>query len=565
MGKNLLLDLLRGLHAGLQHHEGLHLLHPVAVLHTDDGAHEDALVGVDGVFHLGGVDIVAAGDNQPLHPLLEVHKAFLVHGAQIAGVEPQVAVFMELEGLGGLLGVIHVALHDGGAADADFAHGAVGHLVMGGGGANLEVGIGEGNADAALPVGKPGGKAAGGDALRQAVALPHLLHSAVLPEEGIHLVFQLHAQGVAAGENTPQAAQIQLLGILHPKQCLVQRGNAGNAVGLVFAEHLAVGLDTELGHQNHPNAPVEHGVDADTQAEAVENGHDGKAAEARLDTVTGGAGLEGQGIEVQVGQEDSLGDAGSAAGVENHRRVLTLALVDILAAVLLTALQEILPQKNPRILGKLYGVLLNQGVHELLHAGQTVGDVANQQGFQVQPVTDFLKLGVELPQGQAQDALRVIDVAHNLLLAGEGVNHVGHGANPVDGIKQNDSLGGVGHTDGDPLSHFHALSLQGPGCQVNLVNEIFIGHLVAKKVIGHALGVALGGGFDGVHHGAVVVLEVYRQVPYHLVPGGLYPLGLRVAYAVLRNGMKNVLMHIHSCFSPVRADPEAPGGHRCVE
>ena len=297
----------------------------------------------------------------------------------------------------------------------------------------------------------------------------------------------------------------------------------------------------------------------------MENGHNGKAAQPRLDTVAGGAGLEGQGIEVQVGQEDALGDAGGAAGVENHRRVLSLALVDILAAVLLTALQEILPQKNPGILGKLDGVLLNQGVHELLHPRQAVGDVANQQGFQVQPGADFLKLGVELPQGQAQDALGVIDVTHNLLLAGEGVNHVGHGPNPVDGVEQDNGLGGVGHADGDPLSHFHALGLESPGSQVNLLHKVLVGHLVAEEVIGHALGHSLGGGFDGVHHGAVVVPEVHRQVSCHLVPGSLDPLRLGVAYPVLRNGMKNVIMHIHSCFPPVKADPEAPDGHRCVE
>ena len=54
--------------------------------------------------------------------------------------------------LRGLLGVVHVLLHDGGAGQQDLALLAVGHLLVGAGLDDLDVGIGEGQADGALLV-----------------------------------------------------------------------------------------------------------------------------------------------------------------------------------------------------------------------------------------------------------------------------------------------------------------------------------------------------------------------------------------------------------------------------
>ncbi len=94
---------------------------------------------------------------------------------------------------------------------------------------------------------KIGGQAAGRYAFRRAVALAHLLLGAVLPQEEIHLVFELLGQAVAAGEDALQLAHVQLLGVLHAQKRLEQGGHAGNVVGLVLAQQFAVALGIKLG------------------------------------------------------------------------------------------------------------------------------------------------------------------------------------------------------------------------------------------------------------------------------------------------------------------------------
>ena len=138
--------------AGLEHDKGLHLLHLQRVRHADDAAHLHQLVGVEDVLQLGGIDIVAAGDDHALDALLEVDKAVLVHGAQIPGVDPGQAVGVALEGLRRLLRVVEVAQHHRGAATGRSRPScAVGHLLLRAGLDDLIVGIREGNADGALP------------------------------------------------------------------------------------------------------------------------------------------------------------------------------------------------------------------------------------------------------------------------------------------------------------------------------------------------------------------------------------------------------------------------------
>ena len=76
-------------------------------------------MSIDDILQLGRVHIVAGGDDHPLDPLAEVHKAVLVHAAQIAGVEPNPALRMAAKGLGSLLRVIHIAQHHRRPGDAD--------------------------------------------------------------------------------------------------------------------------------------------------------------------------------------------------------------------------------------------------------------------------------------------------------------------------------------------------------------------------------------------------------------------------------------------------------------
>ena len=71
-------------------HKGLYLLHLIGIRHTDDAAHLHQLMGIQNVLQLAGVNVVARRNDHPLGSALEIDKALLVHGAQIAGMEPSI-------------------------------------------------------------------------------------------------------------------------------------------------------------------------------------------------------------------------------------------------------------------------------------------------------------------------------------------------------------------------------------------------------------------------------------------------------------------------------------------
>ena len=65
-------------------------------------------------------------------------------------MDPGQAVGVPAQGVGGLLGLVDVLQHDGGAGQTDLALGAVGHLVLRTGLHDLVERVGEGDADGAL-------------------------------------------------------------------------------------------------------------------------------------------------------------------------------------------------------------------------------------------------------------------------------------------------------------------------------------------------------------------------------------------------------------------------------
>ena len=77
-------------------------------------------------------------------------------------------------------------------------------------------------------------QAGGGDALRQAVALPHLNGGVVVKKEFIEPLLQLHGKAVAAGVNALEAAQISVFHFRQPQQRLIERRYTGNEVAAVF-------------------------------------------------------------------------------------------------------------------------------------------------------------------------------------------------------------------------------------------------------------------------------------------------------------------------------------------
>ena len=74
-------------------------------------------MAVEDVLDLGGGDVLAADADDVLEAAEEFEAAFGVDATEVAGGEPAVGG----EGLGGLLGLVEVGLHDGVAADLDLA------------------------------------------------------------------------------------------------------------------------------------------------------------------------------------------------------------------------------------------------------------------------------------------------------------------------------------------------------------------------------------------------------------------------------------------------------------
>ena len=155
---------------------------------TSLAAHLNFLMGVKDVLQLTGIDVVAGGDDHALGAALEVDETLLVLGAQVAGIDPGEAVGVMTQGLGGLFRMLHVFLHNGGTGEQNLALLTVGEFTVGARLDDLDIGVREGDADAALLVAGRRREAAGRDGLGGAVAFADLDDGVVLIEELVELL-----------------------------------------------------------------------------------------------------------------------------------------------------------------------------------------------------------------------------------------------------------------------------------------------------------------------------------------------------------------------------------------
>ena len=342
-------------------------------------------------------------------------------------------------------------------------------------------------------------------------------------EEGVHLLFQLRGQAVAAGEDAPEEAEIRVFQVLRPEQGLEQGGHTGNQVGLLLHQGMRIGLHIELGNE-HAGAPGnQRGMDADAQAEAVEHGHDGEhlhIGDFLHGEAGGGDGLKGQGVEVQVGEHDALGGAGGAAGVENGAAVLTGSLLGLQGHIL-SGLYHVLPQGIPGF-GQLFDGPgpLGHGIQHAQGQGQLLGHSGNEnfRGM-FQLGQDSGHLVVELVQSQDGFAFGEIQIEGDLLGGGQGVDHIGDGAQVIEGVEAVQSLGGVGHADGHliPLPDAHFVKTLGSG--MDPAQKFPIGGLFAHEYIGDVVGLAFGGSGHHLIHGLVGIIQGGRRIAVIFQPG----------------------------------------------
>ena len=205
-------------------------------------AHHRALlhggVAADDILDHGGEHLEAVvTDDQTLDAGIQIHKAVLVHVADIAGVCPDLAVCMAAQDHIGLLGLIVVALHDGGGADADLAALPDGQLGLG---AGLEDGhhrIQHGDAHAAGLCHIASGNGSGRSDFGHAVALSQRIFYVVCLQELVHGQLSAQRHRVAAGGIVADEGEILLL-LEQRRSChlLVVSRNAEHVFGLVLPD-----------------------------------------------------------------------------------------------------------------------------------------------------------------------------------------------------------------------------------------------------------------------------------------------------------------------------------------
>ena len=258
-------------------------------------------------------------------------------------------------------------------------------------------------------------------------------------------------------------------------------------------------------------------MDADAQAEAVEDGHDREhGAACDLLVAAGGDGLQGQGIEVQARQTDALGGAGGTAGIENGGAVLRPSVV---IRQRVGSLFEGAAPENIGVVLRQLGELprLRQGKAHLHHKTQLVLESGNEQhGVALGAGNGLVDLAIKTVQGQYCLAFGDVQVEADLLRSREGMNHVRYCAQTVQSVEAVQRLGRVGHADGYPVTLADAQGIEGTGGKVNPLQESGVAGFASHEFIGGQVRVGSGGLghklvdgqrriVDGFRHGAVKI------------------------------------------------------------
>ena len=129
---------------------------------------------------------------------------------------------------------------------------------------------------------------------------------------------------------------------------------------------------------------------------------------------------------------------------------------------------------------------------------------------------------VELVEGDGGDRTGLLDEKLDLALAGQGVDHVGHRAHKIDGVKNRHRLGAVGQGHGDFVPGPDTHGFEGPGADVDLLHHLLIGGPFAHEHIGGAVGEAPGAALHRLVERAALVVEMGGHLPIGGKPGGLH-------------------------------------------
>ena len=312
----------------------------------------------------------------------------------------------------------------------------------------------------------------------------------------------------------------------------------------MLLDELGIALGREAGDQDAVAAVGHHGMDGHAQAEAVEHGHNGQHLVAGPEEGVGGDDLGCQGVEIAVGQQDALGHAGGAAGIQDGGGVLGLA-ADLIDLHIFAPAQELLPGQHTCPAGGDLGIpaALGELIAHLHQGLELVGHGGDDQARQVHGLADAFKLVVKLVQGDGGHRAGIPQIEGDLALRRQGVDHVGNGAHHIHGVEHAQGLGRVGHADGDLVTLPDADGLQALGAGVDLLPHFGIGGALAHELIGDVVGIAAHHLLHPAAHGQGGIIQGSGHLGVPAVePGRFYLSGFT-----------------HKILPPSRASPAPPG------
>ena len=448
--------------------------HHRALVHSGVLAHH--------VFDHGGEHLEAVvPDDEPLDAAVQIHKAVLVQIAKIAGVHPDAAVRVGAQDHGRLIGLVVVALHHAGAADAQLAPLADGQLFLS---ARLKCGdqgVYHGDAHAAGLVHSSGGHGGGGGDLRHAVALGHGILHVVGLQELVDGLLCAQRDGVAARCVVADEGEVLLLQLGVGGNLLVVGRHAEHVLGPVLQEQAAQLGRVEVGDDDHLQAQHQRQMHAAGIAVGDEGGHNVHQGLALFEQGVVGRELLCNGVEAAVRQHHALGRAGGAAGVDDDAgmaRVVGLGR----RALALAVCEELLPVQHVGFV--LVFIRGGQLIAQLQVDGQGVGRGEHQHPLHVGALGGLTAALVHHVQADEQVGVHFLDVIPDALHAVAGVHQVQRGTDEVGRIEGIDDLGGHDAHHRDDVALFDAEAPEGGGGLFHVHHQVGVGENTAIVIQG---------------------------------------------------------------------------------
>ena len=501
MVENVLLHLLHG-HglALLEDNAGHDLLAVLLVGHTDDLNVPHLGMGVDELLDLLGVDVLTAADDHVLEAARDEVVSVGTAAGQVARVEPAVGV----DGLGGGLGHLVVALHDVVAAGHELAVDPVGAIQTRLGVDDLALHVGKGRADrlgSYLQAIVVAGHGTAGGGLGLTVDRYDLPHIHDLGSCGL-----LHEVGGAVGtrhDTDPHVGEVGLGEVLMLHHGDKHGGHTVEGGDVLVVDAGQSGLGGEVGQGVHGGSVGHGGGHGQHHAEAMEHGHldhhavGGGQLHVVADVLT-------VVDHVVVGQHNALGEARGTRGVLHVADVVLVNggghAPDLLHGDLHRASHGLMP---------LHTTLLT-----VAH-GDDVAEEGETAGVEGRAGAEGLQLGAKLghdttvmavlgPLGHDEGmGIRLAEqVLHLVDLVG-GIDGDQHRAQLDGGPEGDVPLGDVGGPDRHVGACLNAHGNESAGEGVHVIAELGIG-----------AGVVQGGVLEGV-----LVGELLHHAIQHLGEG----------------------------------------------